>query len=188
MPDWEQHYLSREVIEQSPSAILTEHAYLLPETGKVLDYACGLAANGCWLAYQGFDVTAWDSSNIAVSKINQYSKQFNISIHAEVRDIEKNPPGKAEFDVIIVSHFLHRASLQYLVESLNPQGLLFYQTFSGERIHDGPSNPDYRLRSGELLQVFSNLKLLFYQEDGRMGNVEEGRRDQAFYIGQKVEA
>ena len=102
MPDWEQHYLTRDVGEQNPASILMEHAYLLPESGKVLDYACGLAANGFWLAYQGFDVTAWDSSNIAVSKINQYSKQCSISIQAEVRDLENNPPTQAEFDVVIV--------------------------------------------------------------------------------------
>jgi len=186
MPDWEQHYLSLEVIEQKPAAILTEHAYLLPETGTVLDYASGLAANGCWLAHQGFAVTAWDSSNIAVSKINQYDQQFSIGIHAEVRDLEKNPPCNEKFDVIVVSHFLHRSTLHHLVDSLNSGGLLFYQTFCGERMSDGPSNPDYRLQSGELPRVFSKLRILFYQEDGDVGNLNNGRRDQAYFIGQKV--
>jgi len=185
VPDWEQHYLNRDVGEQTPASILIEHAYLLPESGNVLDYACGLAANGCWLAYQGYDVTAWDSSNIAVSKINQYAKQFSISIHAGVRDLEKNPPSQAEFDVVIVSHFLHRPTLHHLVDILKPGGLLFYQTFSGERVNDGPSNPDFRLQPGELLKAFSDLELLFYQEDGITGNLAEGHRDQAFFIGQK---
>ena len=185
MPDWEQHYLTRDVGEQNPASILMEHAYLLPESGKVLDYACGLAANGFWLAYQGFDVTAWDSSNIAVSKINQYSKQCSISIQAEVRDLENNPPTQAEFDVVIVSHFLHRHTLHHLVDILKPGGLLFYQTFSGERVSDGPSNADFRLQSGELLKAFADLKILFYQQDGATGNLNEGRRDQAFFIGQK---
>jgi tellurite methyltransferase len=186
MPDWEKHYLSLEISEQKPASILTEHAYLLPESGTVLDYASGLAANGCWLAYQGFEVTAWDSSNIAVSKINQYDQQFSIGIHAEVRDLEISPPSKEKFDVIIVSHFLHRPTLHHLVDSLNVDGLLFYQTFCGERISDGPSNPDYRLYSGELLKAFSELNVLFYQEEGAVGNLNEGRRDQAYFIGQKA--
>ncbi len=186
MPDWEQHYLSQDIFDQAPAMILTEHAYLLPESGTVLDYASGLAANGCWLAHQGFDVTAWDSSNIAVNKINQYEQQFSVGIHAEVRDLEKNPPSKEKFDVIVVSHFLHRPTLHHLVDSLNAGGLLFYQTFCGERINDGPSNPDYRLQPGELLKVFSELKILFYQEDGAVGNLNNGLRDQAFFIGQKV--
>ena len=186
MPDWEQHYLSQDVSEQKPASVLIEHAYLLPETGKMLDYASGLAANGCWLAYQGFAVTAWDHSKIAISKVNQYSQQFSLGMRAEVRDLENNPPVKEKFDVIVVSHFLHRPSLHHLVNSLNAGGLLFYQTFCGERIMDGPSNPDYRLQSGELLKAFSDLKLLFYQEDGAAGNLDEGRRDQAYFIGQKI--
>lgn len=185
MPDWERHYLSQELIEQQPAVILTEHAYLLPESGKVLDYASGLAANGCWLAHQGFDVTAWDSSKIAVSKINQYAQQSAIDIHAQVRDLEKNPPTKEKFDVIVVSHFLHRPTLRHLFESLNPQGLLFYQTFCGEKINQGPDNADYRLQSGELLTIFGELNILFYQEDGAVGNLNDGRRDQAYFIGQK---
>lgn len=186
MPDWEQHYLSRDVVDQRPAPILLEHAYLLPASGKILDYACGLAANGCWLAHQGYDVIAWDNSKIAVSKINQYAQQFSVAIRAEVRDLETTPPVKQEFDAVIVSHFLHRETLQYLVDSLNPGGLLFYQTFSGQRLHDGPSNPDYRLRPGELLKVFADLNCVFYQEDGAIGNPNEGRRDQAFFIGQKT--
>lgn len=186
MPDWEQHYLGCEVAEQQPATILLEHAYLLPASGKILDYACGLAANGCWLAHQGYDVSAWDNSKVAVSKVNQYAQQFLVSIHAQVRDVEINPPVKEEFDAVIVSHFLHRETLPNLVACLKPGGLLFYQTFCGERLQDGPSNPDYRLQSGELLRVFSELDCLFYQEDGYVGNPNEGRRDQAFFIGQKT--
>ena len=185
MPDWEQHYLSLDVAEQTPAMILREHAYLLPATGKILDYACGLAANGCWLAHQGYEVSAWDNSKIAVSKVNQYAQQFAVAIYAQVRDVETHPPTEAEFDAVIVSHFLHRATLRNLVDSLHPGGLLFYQTFCGERINDGPSNPDYRLQSGELLQVFGDLNCLFYQEDGDIGNPNDGLRDQAFFIGQK---
>jgi 2-polyprenyl-3-methyl-5-hydroxy-6-metoxy-1,4-benzoquinol methylase len=186
MENWERHYLSRDVIEQTPAPVLIEHTHLLPASAKVLDYACGLAANGCWLAHQGYAVTAWDSSNVAVSKVNQYAEQFSIDIHAEVRDLEINPPRKAEFDVVIVSHFLHRPSLHQLMAILNPGGLLFYQTFCGERLHDGPSNADFRLQPGELLRVFADLKLLFYREDGATGNLTAGCRDQALFIGQKV--
>lgn len=185
MTDWEKYYLSQQVSDQSPARILTEHAYLLPENGKVLDYACGLAANGCWLGHQGYQVLAWDRSKVAVSKINQYSQQSGIDVQAEVRDLELNPVNEMEFDAIIVSHFLHRDSLRCLVNSLKKDGLIFYQTFSGKRINDGPSNPEFRLKQAELLSVFSDLSCLFYQEDGDTGNLEEGRRDQAFYIGKK---
>ena len=33
-----------------------------------------------------------------------------------------------KFDVIVVSYFLHRPTFQALLDSLNPNGMLFYQT------------------------------------------------------------
>ena len=47
------------------------------------------------------------------------------------------------------------------MEALKPQGLLFYQTFTHERVTDqGPSNPSYRLAPNELLELFAPLHVL----------------------------
>jgi len=183
MPDWNQHYLSREVGEQTPADVLLFNQQLLPAGGKVLDYACGLAANGCWLANRGFEVTAWDASPIAIDKINQYAQLHGLSLNAEVRDLENDPPGEPQFDLVVVSFFLHRPTLEHLMQILNPGGLLFYQTYSGEQRNGrGPSNPDFRLQPGELLQRFSAMPVLYYREDRQYGNIDEGIRDQALLV------
>ncbi|MDH5473230.1 MAG: class I SAM-dependent methyltransferase [Gammaproteobacteria bacterium] len=186
MPDWDQHYLLREAGEQSPADVLIQNEHLLPVSGKVLDYACGLGANACWLAAKGYSVTAWDGSAIAIDKIKKYAASQALTIHAEVRDLENNPPTAAEFDLVIVSFFLHRPTLKKLQAILKPGGLLCYQTFSGEQSNGrGPSNPEFRLQQGELLKTFADMKILFYREDNGVGNLQQGLRDQVMFIAAK---
>ena len=186
MPDWNQHYLTQEVDQQTPTEVLKLNFHLLPASGKVLDYACGLAASGCSLAHRGFEVTAWDKSPVAIQKVQQYCDQYGLKINAAVRDLENNPPTDEQFDMVVVSHFLHRPTLKNLQSILRPNGLLFYQTFSGEqREGRGPSNPDFRLHLGELLSVFSDMQILFYREDQGFGDLELGIRDQALLVAAK---
>jgi len=186
MPDWDRHYLTREVEEQTPADVLISNSHLLPGAGKALDYACGLAANGCWLAHRGFDVTAWDKSKIAINKIKQYSDQYLLDIKAEVHDLESSIQTSEQFDIVTVSFFLHRPTLGSLKKLLKPKGLLFYQTFSGDQMNDrGPSNPEFRLRHGELLDAFSGMNILYYREDQQCGDLDEGIRDQVLLVAMK---
>lgn len=180
MPDWEKHYLDRDVEDQTPASVLTENLHLLPESGTVLDYACGLAANGCLLAHKGYQVTVVDNSNVAINKIKSYSDQFSLNIKTEVHDLENKPLADVQYDIVIVSFFLHRETIRSLPDLVKPGGLLFYQTFSGDQLNGrGPSNPNFRLKHGELLEVFSNMNILFYREDQTYGNLQDGIRDQA---------
>jgi len=106
--------------------VLLENTRLLPAHGKVLDYACGLAGNGFYLANKGYDITLWDVSDVAIEKASASAKKRGLKLQAEVKDLEKiTSAPEAQFDVIVVSYFLHRESL------LKKDGLLFYQTFSG---------------------------------------------------------
>ncbi len=183
MRDWNRHYLSREVGEQTPAEVLLLNRHLLPETGTVLDYACGLAANGCWFAHRGYRVTAMDFSEVAVGKVNRYGDEFGLPLQAQQRDLEHNPPVDQRFDVVMVGFFLYRPGLRELKKMLNPGGLLFYQTHSGEQQNgQGPSNPDFRLRPGELLRSFSDMRILYYREDQSHGDSRAGIRDQALLV------
>ncbi|NNC68584.1 MAG: tellurite resistance methyltransferase TehB, partial [Gammaproteobacteria bacterium] len=73
-----------------------------------------------------------------------------------------------------------------IIAALKPNGLLFYQTFIAEKVSDaGPSNPEYRLQPNELLESFSPLHVLAYQEHGTVGDVKKGLRDIAILVAQK---
>ena len=103
-----------------------------------------------------------------------------------VRDVVVHPPGPESFDIIIVTRFLERDLAPQLARALRIDGLLFYQTFTRTRVSDaGPGNLDYRLADGELLVLFSTLQVLVYREEGKVGDISRGFRDEAMMIARK---
>jgi len=184
---WNSRYADRLPADQQACEVLQEHAHLLPRNGDALELASGLGGNAIFLAQHGLSTCAWDISSIAVEKLNAYAVDKTWSLKAEVHDVEKNPPKKECFDVIVVSYFLYRELLPFLSAALRPNGLLFYQTFTTERPLDspGPSNLNFLLQPNELLKTFSEMKILAYREDSESGDSREGRRGIASLVAQR---
>lgn len=168
------------------SYVVQEYSYLLPKSGLALDLACGLGGNAQFLAGLGLQTHAWDISKNAISSLEASCIKKGLSITTETRDIEQQPPAANSFDVICVSYYLERTLTQNIIDSLRPNGLLFYQTFINEKVSDnGPGNPLFRLRPNELLTLFSPLHVLIYQENGTVGDIRKGLRDTAVLVAQK---
>ncbi|MFQ5546039.1 MAG: class I SAM-dependent methyltransferase [Acidiferrobacterales bacterium] len=181
---WDARY--RQAPESSPSQVLLDNRHLLPASGTALDVACGLGANALLLAEHGLTTHAWDSSSVAIDKLQARAQAHGVSVEAVVRDVVAHPPGPESFDVIVVTRFLDRGLSPQLTQALRVDGLLFYQTFTRTRVSDvGPSNPDYRLADGELLVMFSALQVLVYREEGKVGDVSRGFRDEAMMVARK---
>jgi len=182
---WNERYLKKNT-PGDPCWVLDNNQHLLPEKGKSLDLACGLGANALLLARLNLDSHAWDSSAVALEKLDQFSKKQSTTIRLLERDIEVSPPIENSFDVIVVSQFLHRPLFPALISALRPRGLLFYQTFHENKLSDkGPSSKEFLLTTGELLSLCSPLELVFYREDARSGNLMDGLRDCSYYVGRK---
>ncbi|MET0106111.1 MAG: class I SAM-dependent methyltransferase [Sedimenticola sp.] len=159
---------------------------MLPPGGDALDLACGRGVNAMLLAQAGLNVTAWDSSVVAIARLDEAANEAGLKISAEVRDVVDAPPEAGSFDVILVSHFLDRSLVQAISAALRRGGLLFYQTFSEERVSDaGPSNPGFRLADNELLTMFNSLHVRVYREEGRLGELSRGWRDRAMLVAEK---
>ena len=97
-----------------------------------------------------------------------------LPLRAEVRDIEDggNPFARSAYDVIVVVHYLHRPLFPSLIDALAPGGLLVYETFTQAQAARGkPTNPDFLLAPGELLELVRPLEVLASREgdyEGRM--------------------
>ena len=187
---WDKIYASARDISETgiskPAEVLALHASLLPDTGVALDLACGLGANAIFLAKYGLTAHAWDISTQAIDRLQTYCSKNHLSVCAEVRDIEKQPPEANTFDVICVSYYLERSITSNIIAALKPKGLIFYQTFVQESVTDiGPKNPAFRLKENELLTLFSPLHILAYQEYGRVGKLKFGLRNEAMLVAQK---
>jgi SAM-dependent methyltransferase len=187
MNKWDQRY-SNASSPGEPSYALREFSHLLPQSGIALDIACGLGADALFLAQRGFNVSAWDNSQVAIRKLQQFAAQRNLIINAQCRDVSIAPPLPASFDIIHVSHFLERELCPAITAALKPGGLLFYQTFCAEKLDTGhgPSNPDFLLQKNELLRLFASLHIVVYHELGTLGETTTGLRDRALLIAQRT--
>lgn len=186
-PDkWNRIYAAADHGDPQVANVLQQNLHLLPFTGKALDVACGLGANALLLAQCGLQTWAWDISQTAIEKLQSRSLDLNILLQLETRDVTARPPEPLTFDVIVVSRFLERTLIPALIAALRDGGLIYYQTFIKNSTSDaGPRNPDYRLGSNELLGLFQSLQIVFYREEGRLGDLDKGMRNEAMLIAQR---
>ena len=183
---WEQRYKKPNDSKPHVARVLIENAHLLPIKGKALDLACGRGDNAFFLAQQGLTVAAWDISENAVNAIKVRSHLEGIEVAARALDIMQSPPSVNSMNVIVVSRFLERDLFKYLKAAIRPGGLIFYQTFTAEKLDDiGPSNPDYLLKENELLGQFVDWMIHVYREEANLGKPDSGFRNEAYLVARK---
>jgi len=183
---WDAIYQKSEEGEYTAVRVLQENQHLLPEGGRALELACGMAANAAFLARQGLSTTAWDISAVVIERLQASPAMQDLPITFEARDIVQQPPEEASFDVIVVSYFLDRSLIPHIKRALKPSGLIFYQTFTQTYVNEGgPRSRDFRLADNELLQLFGDYQVLVYREEGRVGDLQQGYRNEALIVAQK---
>lgn len=183
---WDRIYRSGGHAGQQAATVLAENLHLLPVSGRALDLACGQGTNALLLARHGLETHAWDISEVVIRKLEAIATDEDINLHPEQRDVVHQPPPAAAFDIIVVSRFLDRQLVPALVDALRQEGLIFYQTFIRDRVDEtGPANPEYRLAVNELLTLFSALSIIFYREEGTIGDTTRGFRNEAMLIARK---
>jgi SAM-dependent methyltransferase len=182
---WDMHY--REAgLPGAPAAVLLDNAHLLPRRGTALDLACGLGANSLLLAERGLQTHAWDISPVAIDKLRAIGVERQLPIVAEVKDALRDPIPAAQFDVVVVAHYLERALTHAIINALKVGGLLFYQTFTRTAVSvEGPQKDEWRLADGELLTMFAPLRPVVYREEGRIGEISQGWRNKALLVAVK---
>ena len=183
---WDEKYRESHEAQGIAVEVLQENLHLLPRQGRALELACGLGANALLLSAHGLEAHAWDISAVAIERLNTLAHKRGLHIHTKVHDVLLHPPEPASFDVIVVSYFLDRALIPHIVAALRANGLLFYQTFTRTRVSDaGPQNEDFRLANNEFLDLFADMHIVLFREEGRIGDLEHGLRDEAYIIAQK---
>lgn len=69
------------------------------------------------------------------------------------------------YDGIVVTNYLHRPLLPAIAAALAPGGIVIYETFAtGNERFGRPSNPDFLLRPGELLDAFTGLTVIAFEQ------------------------
>lgn len=146
-----------------------------------LDVACGSGRHVRWLHGAGYRVHAVDRDATALTPLQAWLtlREANAASRVLCHDIERHPwpfAGHA-FGLVVVTHYLWRPLLPTLTSALASGGVLIYETFTlGQARIGKPSNPDFLLRPGELLQTAAQagLRVVAY-EDGYVAQAGAGR-------------
>jgi SAM-dependent methyltransferase len=145
-----------------PSPWVVRFAGLIPVGGRVLDLACGGGRHSRHLAALGLAVEAVDRDADALAELAGVP-----GVRTTVADIEQGPwPFAGErFAGIVVTNYLYRPLLPVLRESLAPAGVWIYETFAqGNERYGRPSNPEFLLMPGELLDAARGLRVVAYED------------------------
>jgi SAM-dependent methyltransferase len=148
----------------NPSQWVQRYAPLIRPEGRVLDLACGGGRHALLLAAMGFQVEAVDRDAEAVAALGAREPR----IATRVADLEGGPWPYygCVFDGIVVSNYLYRPLLPQIMNALDVNGVLIYETFMvGNERFGKPSNPAFLLRQGELLDVVRpKLKVVAFEQ------------------------
>ena len=147
----------------SASLWVVRFAGLIP-AGPVLDLAAGAGRHARHLRERGHEVTAVDRD---VAGLADLARDEGVEIlEADLESGAPWPLGARRFAGVVVANYLHRPLLPAIVGAVGPGGLLIYETFAvGQERFGRPTNPDFLLRPGELLEaVRGRLTVLAYED------------------------
>ena len=130
----------------------------LIERGPVLDVACGGGRHARYFLEKGFQVVAVDREAQVLPKEIHF-------VRANLEDGSPWPFTGRLFGGIVVTNYLHRPLFPHLAASLAEGGVLIYETFMlGNEKYGRPSNPEFLLRPGELLEAFKELSVIGFEQ------------------------
>lgn len=140
----------------TPSAWVVRWAPLVAR-GPVLDVASGAGRHAKLFAARGLEVVAVDREPQVIPGVK--------FVQADLEDGSPWPFAGRRFGAIVVTNYLHRALLPVIVAALADEGMLIYETFMiGNERYGKPSNPNFLLRPGELLQACGSLTVLGFEQ------------------------
>jgi SAM-dependent methyltransferase len=147
--------------QPTPSAWVRRFLPLIRPGGRVLDLAAGAGRHTRLLLDMGFRVTAVDRD---IEGLRLFAGD-----RCDVRaiDLEGGAPWSlgGDYDGIVVTNYLHRPLFAPLIAALAPDGVLIYETFAiGNERFGRPHNPDFLLRPGELLEAFTALTIVAFEQ------------------------
>ena len=134
-----------------PSRWITRFAPLVRPGAAILDLACGGGRHTRWFHARGHPVTAVDRD---LSGLEDLRGQPELElVEADLEGAPWPLPGR-RFGAVIVTNYLWRPLFPAILDSVDENGVLLYDTFArGNEAYGKPSNPDFLLEPGELIEA-----------------------------------
>ncbi|MDF3073675.1 MAG: SAM-dependent methyltransferase [Alphaproteobacteria bacterium] len=147
----------------APSPWIARWAALIYAGGTVLDVACGSGRHLRHFLARDHKIVGLDRDIAGLADLR--GDPLVEIVQADLENGAPWPLPGRRFAGIVVTNYLHRPLFPTLVEALEPGGALLYETFAaGNQKYGKPSNPDFLLREGELLDVVrGKLRVVAYE-------------------------
>ena len=148
----------------SPSDWVRRWADVLASRSYLLDVAAGSGRHSRYLLGLSHRVLAVD---LDVSGMLDLRGRVDFDLMQADLENAPWPFGQGIFDGVVVTNYLFRPLFPHMFASLKPGGMLIYETFAAGNGEFGrPSNPDFLLKPGELLEVCLDRARVIAFEDG----------------------
>lgn len=197
---WDERYSEAEYIfGKEPNDFLKEEYQRIPVGGRVLCLAEGEGRNAVFLAEQGYQVTAMDSSEVGLNKALTLADDRGVTITTQVVDLADYVFEASQWDGI-VSIWVHlpkdirQRVHSHITSALKSGGVFIAEAYTEQQLEmdavgGPPANQKERFWSLETLQKeLTTLEEVVGLEAQRM--VSEGKRHQGLsavvqFIGRK---
>jgi len=175
----ENYYTEKYGLTRTHSEVL--NAVTIVPPGKTLDLGCGSGRNSLYLNQKGFDVTAWDKSQMSISNLNKIIAAEGLkNIITDVVDLN-TLAFDGEYDFIlstVVMMFLERDTIPRLIANMQrctkPGG--YNLIVAAMDTEDFPCTVGFpfAFAEGELRNYYAGWELLKYNEDvGELHKTDE---------------
>ncbi len=177
---WNERYSSKEYVYGTEPNQFYKESLLKLSPGKILFPAEGEGRNSAFAAECGWDVYAFDSSNIAEEKAQKLYESKNIIVNYSISALEDFTWEENFFDCITLIFVHPQPKLRNeihknLIKYLKPGGVLILEGFSKKQINfksGGPKNIESLFSIEEIKSDFSSLNIISIKEIEK--NINEG--------------
>lgn len=169
---WDERYGTAEyAYGTEPNEFLREHFRQIPK-GRILSLAEGEGRNAVFLARQGYEVTAVDSSSVGLEKARKLASSHGVTIECVHADLAEFDLGHEQWDGIVsifcplpsvLREDIHRKA----VAALKPGGVFLLEAYRPEQIKHGTgggSNVDTMQTADSLHRELSGLTFRHLQQ------------------------
>lgn len=162
---WNERYRDGAYAERTrPSAFLSSWIDQIP-SGRALDVACGAGRNALYLAAQGFEVDAVDISGEALERARETAQRLGLGVNWLKHDLDEPLALDSSYQLILIFRYVNLPLVRRLIANLAPGGyLVCEQHLVTEADVIGPTNPVYRVKPGDLLEVAQQLRIHHVEE------------------------
>jgi tellurite methyltransferase len=159
---WAKRQREGELANSQPHPLVVQFAAQLPP-GRALDVACGTGRNAIYLAERGWQVTAVDSSKVAIEILLESARELGERVDARVANLETGefiiePDG---YDLIVNCCYLQRDLFPAIKAGVRAGGVMIAViAMMDDSPNVTPMNPAFLLQQGELRNAFQHWELL----------------------------